>query len=110
MLMGTHRQGHDAFALMRVRKCVDAFDASRSPDGMGTEAELEPGPDFDEDERQEWFRAREEQENAKKKACGPVPKPRMISRKRKAISEPETAETLVRGDTAKPSERPAKRF
>ncbi|KAK0475646.1 hypothetical protein EDD18DRAFT_1366948 [Armillaria luteobubalina] len=27
---------------------------------------LKPGPDFDEDERQEWFRAREEEDNVKK--------------------------------------------
>ncbi|KAK0482991.1 hypothetical protein EDD18DRAFT_1467728 [Armillaria luteobubalina] len=42
---------------------------------------LKSGPDFDEDEWQEWFRAREEEDNVKKRAHGPVPKPRMISRK-----------------------------
>ncbi|KAK0229688.1 hypothetical protein EDD85DRAFT_957461 [Armillaria nabsnona] len=69
-----------------------------------------PGPDFDEDEWQEWFRAREEEDDADKKARGPVPKPRMISRKRKATSEPDAAsEDLLHDGSAKPSGRPAKR-
>ncbi|KAK0491708.1 hypothetical protein EDD18DRAFT_1109461 [Armillaria luteobubalina] len=55
---------------------------------------LKPGPDLDEDEWQEWFRAREEEDNVKKRAHGPVPKPHMISRKCKEVSEPGTAENL----------------
>ncbi|KAK0486624.1 hypothetical protein EDD18DRAFT_1111160 [Armillaria luteobubalina] len=75
----------------------------------GTESELEPGPDFDEDERQEWFRARKEEDNVKKRAHGPVPKPRMISRKRKEILEPETAENSLQDGSAKVIRHPAKR-
>ncbi|KAK0492468.1 hypothetical protein EDD18DRAFT_1108858 [Armillaria luteobubalina] len=74
----------------------------------GTESELEPGPDFDEDEWQEWFQAREEEDNVKKRAHGPVPKPRMISRKRKEVSEPGTAENSLQDGSAKVIGHPAK--
>ncbi|KAK0483040.1 hypothetical protein EDD18DRAFT_1362117 [Armillaria luteobubalina] len=69
---------------------------------------LKPGPDFDEDEWQEWFRAREEEDNVKKRAHGPVPKPRMISRKRKEVLEPGTAENSLQDGSAKVLGHPAK--
>ncbi|KAK0467643.1 hypothetical protein IW261DRAFT_1598114 [Armillaria novae-zelandiae] len=59
----------------------------------GTESELEPGPDFREDEWQEWFRAREE-DNVKKK--------------HKAISEPKIADNLLQDGSAKANGHPAK--
>ncbi|KAK0474342.1 hypothetical protein EDD18DRAFT_1116620 [Armillaria luteobubalina] len=65
-----------------------------------------PSPSFD--ERQEWFRAREEEDNVKKQAHGPVRKPRMISRKRKEILEPETAENSLQDGSAKVIRHPAK--
>ncbi|KAK0481952.1 hypothetical protein EDD18DRAFT_1435975 [Armillaria luteobubalina] len=70
---------------------------------------LKPGPDFDEGERQERFRAREEEDNVKKRAHGPVPKTRMISRKRKEVSEPGTAENSLQDGSAKVLGHPAKR-
>ncbi|KAK0482881.1 hypothetical protein EDD18DRAFT_1112516 [Armillaria luteobubalina] len=60
----------------------------------GTESELEPGPDFDEDEWQEWFQTREEEDNVKKK--------------RKEILEPETAENSLQDGSAKVIRHPAK--
>ncbi|KAK0499254.1 hypothetical protein EDD18DRAFT_1103675 [Armillaria luteobubalina] len=67
-----------------------------------------PGPDFNEDEWQEWFRAREEEDNVKKQAHGPVLKPWMISRKRKEVSEPGTAENSLQDGSAKVIGHPAK--
>ncbi|KAK0492474.1 hypothetical protein EDD18DRAFT_1108863 [Armillaria luteobubalina] len=64
--------------------------------------------DFDEDEWQEWFQAREEEDNVKKRAHGPVPKPQMISRKRKEVSEPGTAENSLQDGSAKVLGHPAK--
>ncbi|KAK0191826.1 hypothetical protein F5146DRAFT_1037293 [Armillaria mellea] len=55
----------------------------------GTESEVEPGPDFDENEWQELFPAREEVNVDK------TTKPRMISRNHKATSDPDTAEDLL---------------
>ncbi|KAK0499297.1 hypothetical protein EDD18DRAFT_1102669 [Armillaria luteobubalina] len=52
-----------------------------------------PGPDFDEDEWQEWFQAREE-DNVKKK--------------RKEVSEPGTAENSLQDGSAKVIGHPAK--
>ncbi|KAK0488244.1 hypothetical protein EDD18DRAFT_1110414 [Armillaria luteobubalina] len=69
---------------------------------------LKPGPDFNEDERQEWFRAREEEDDVKKRAHGPVPKPRMISRKHKEVLEPGTAENSLQDGSAKVIGHPAK--
>ncbi|KAK0482005.1 hypothetical protein EDD18DRAFT_1112807 [Armillaria luteobubalina] len=70
---------------------------------------LKPGPDFDEGERQERFRAREEEDNVKKRAHGPVPKTWMISRKHKEVSEPGTAENSLQDGSAKVLGHPAKR-
>ncbi|KAK0490161.1 hypothetical protein EDD18DRAFT_1358798 [Armillaria luteobubalina] len=42
--------------------CADEVHENKDPE----EFLLKPGPDFDEDEQQEWFRAREEEDNVKK--------------------------------------------
>ncbi|KAK0492954.1 hypothetical protein EDD18DRAFT_1108559 [Armillaria luteobubalina] len=84
--------------------CADKVHENEDPE----EFLLKPGPDFDEDEWQEWFRAREEEDNVKKQAHGPVPKPQMISRKRKEVSEPGTAENSLQDGSAKVLGHPAK--
>ncbi|KAK0476913.1 hypothetical protein EDD18DRAFT_1115133 [Armillaria luteobubalina] len=83
--------------------CADKVHENKDPE----EFLLKPGPDFDEDEWQEWFQAREE-DNVKKRAHGPVPKPQMISRKHKEVSEPGTAENSLQDGSAKVIGYPAK--
>ncbi|KAK0490181.1 hypothetical protein EDD18DRAFT_1109728 [Armillaria luteobubalina] len=83
-----------AFAFMRLCVCIfgHAWEKTRGrrhsqsdylfPTTMKLPNEertlIFPGPDFDEDEWQEWFQAREEEDNVKKQAHGPVLKPWMI--------------------------------